>query len=53
MEIIIKEYNFTYKVDLEEGATADEFISSFMELAGKVYHAESVDEYLKELYDKS
>lgn len=53
MKIIIKEYEYTYKVDMKEGVTCQEFIDHFLELTGKIYHVEVVEEHLKYLYDKS
>jgi hypothetical protein len=53
MKIIIKEYDFTYKVDLDEGVSCDQFIDSFFELANKVYHPDVVGKHIKYIYDKS
>ena len=53
MKIIIKEYEYTYKVDLDEGASCQQFIDCFLELTSKIYHAEVVEKHIKDLYDKS
>ena len=53
MKITIKEYNFTYKVDLKDDTTCDEFMDCLIELAGKIYHTKSVEDCLKDMYDKS
>ena len=48
MKITINEYNYTYMVDLRDDTTCDEFMETIMELAGNIYHEDSIEKYLKD-----
>jgi hypothetical protein len=53
MKIIIKEYNFTYELKLDDGISCGQFVDNILELTSKVYPAETVEDHLKHLYDRS
>ena len=52
MKIIIKEYDFTYELKLDDGVGCGQFVDSILELTSKVYPAETVEDHLKYLYDR-